>query len=75
MAAKPAPPAALEPDHDHDHDPWETIAALLRREIPERMGLMEHFWPHIQANAWGAQGLPEDADLTGHFDLNLKSVL
>ena len=32
----------------------EIIKTLLRREIPERVGLNEGFWPCIVENAWGA---------------------
>lgn len=50
-----------------------TIASLLRREIPERMGLNEHFWPHIIENAWGAQGVT-DGDFVRRFDLDYEGV-
>jgi hypothetical protein len=33
------------------------IRELLAKRIPERVGLNEHFWPHIIDNAWGAQGI------------------
>ncbi len=37
----------------------EIMKALLAKEIPERAGLNEHFWPHIIENAWGEQGITE----------------
>lgn len=53
----------------------DVISALLsHRELPERMGLHEHFWPHIRENAWTAQGMPEGADFGDHFDLDLRCV-
>ena len=30
----------------------EIIKALLSRQIPERVGLNEHFWPFINENGW-----------------------
>ncbi len=38
----------------------DTIKTLLAKEIPERVGLNESFWPHIVENAWGAQGIEEE---------------
>lgn len=53
----------------------ETIAALLTHgDLPARMGLNEHFWPHIVDNAWGAQGLEADCDMVSRFDLDLRCV-
>lgn len=51
-----------------------TIAALLRREIPDRMGINEHFWPYLFENAWHGQGLPKDADVVKFFDLDIACV-
>lgn len=52
------------------------IAALLGHgELPERMGLNEHFWPHIGENSWHAQGLPVGDDVVGRFDLDLRCAL
>ena len=52
----------------------ETIKALLAKEIPDRVGLHEHFWPYIIPNSWGAQGIEENCDFVSRFDLDLRSV-
>lgn len=52
----------------------DIIDALLRRqELPERMGIHEHFWPHICENAWDEQGY-DGGDFTDEFDLDLVCV-
>lgn len=55
-------------------DSRQVIAALLRREIPVRMGLNESFWPFICENAWAAQGVPAKTDFVQRFDLDLACV-
>lgn len=48
----------------------ERAAALLRREVPDRMGIFEHFWPETLPS-WVEQGYPEGqmpADFFG-FDM------
>jgi len=52
----------------------EIIRALLRKEVPSRMGLFEHFWPFIRENAWTAQGMPTNVDFEEYFDLDLESA-
>ena len=52
----------------------DIIKTLLTKEIPERAGLAEHFWPHIIENSWGAQGVPEDTDFTLRFDLDFRRI-
>lgn len=52
----------------------EIIRSLLNKEIPERMGLNESFWPHIVENSWGEQGIGAGADFVGEFDLDVRSV-
>lgn len=52
----------------------ETIKTLLAKEIPERVGLNEHFWPHIVDNAWGEQGIENNTDFDEHFNLDVKSL-
>lgn len=52
----------------------ETIRTLLDHRLPERVGLNEHFWPHIIENSWGAEGLT-DGDFVRRFDLDYESVL
>lgn len=36
------------------------IKTLLAKQLPERAGLNEAFWPHIIPNAWQAQGIEPD---------------
>ncbi len=50
------------------------ISELLHHRIPERVGLNEHFWPHLLENGWTAQGLA-DGDFVRQFDLDYESVL
>lgn len=49
----------------------EVIASLLSRELPDRIGLNESFWPHIMDNGWAEQ-LPADTSFVKHFDLDLQ---
>lgn len=51
----------------------EVIRTLLDKRIPDRLGLNEHFWPHIVENSWGAQGVG-DEDFVRRFDLDLRSL-
>ncbi|MBL7076393.1 MAG: hypothetical protein ISS31_02875 [Kiritimatiellae bacterium] len=52
----------------------EIIAALLAKEIPERVGLHEHFWQHIIENAWQDQGVEPGTDFESHFNLDLQNI-
>ncbi|MBT3193140.1 MAG: hypothetical protein HN341_11350 [Verrucomicrobia bacterium] len=52
----------------------EIIKALLAKEIPERVGLNESFWPHIIENAWGEQGIEPGTDFGERFNLDLRSI-
>ena len=52
----------------------EIIKTLLRREIPERVGLNESFWPYIVENAWGEQGIAPGTDFIERFGLDMRSV-
>lgn len=52
----------------------DVIRSLLAKEIPDRIGLHEHFWPHILENAWTAQGVPGDVDWVQRYDLDLRSL-
>ena len=56
------------------NDSRAVIAALLRKQIPERMGVNEHFWPFIRENAWAAQGMPDQVSFEEYFDLDLASA-
>ncbi len=52
----------------------EIIATLLKKQLPERMGLHEHFWPHIIENSWKDQGIAEGTDFGTRFDLDIRNV-
>jgi len=51
----------------------EIIAALLRREIPERMGIYEHYWGET-VPAWQKQGFPENAKVEDYFGYDIQGV-
>jgi len=51
----------------------DIMTALLKREIPERMGIYEHYWPET-IPSWREQGFPEDADPGTFFDYDLRGV-
>ncbi len=53
----------------------EVIQTLLAKQIPERMGLNESFWPFIVENAWGAQGIGPGTDFVSRFNLDLRSLV
>ena len=46
----------------------ERVAALLSHQIPDQMGLFEHFWPETTEKFWPAQGFPAGADTSYCFD-------
>jgi len=52
----------------------EIIKALLARQIPERVGLNEHFWPYLIENAWQKQGIAPETDFVKQFDLDIRSI-
>ena len=52
----------------------DIIKSLLAKELPERMGLNESFWPYIIENTWGAQGVAAGTDFTARFNLDLRNV-
>jgi uroporphyrinogen decarboxylase len=54
--------------------PREIITTLLNREIPERVGVNEHFWPFLIENAWADQGIEPGSDLVERFDLDVANV-
>lgn len=37
----------------------ERVATLLRREVADRMGLYEHFWPETLRDYWPKEGYPQ----------------
>jgi uroporphyrinogen decarboxylase len=52
----------------------EVIKTLLNKQLPDRVGLNEHFWPHIVENSWGEQGMALQTDFIERFDLDLRSI-
>ena len=52
----------------------EIIKTLLSKQIPERVGLNEHFWPHLIENSWQEQGIAPDTDFIQRFNLDIRSV-
>jgi len=51
----------------------EIIAALLKRQIPERMGIFEHYWGET-VPMWQKQGFPENTILEDYFGYDLAGV-
>lgn len=51
----------------------ERMIALLNRELPDRMGLFEHFWPET-VPLWKTQGFPEDATPEIYFDYDMRGA-
>ena len=51
----------------------ERMTLILRKEIPDRMGLYEHFWGETIPE-WQKQGLPKDADPGVYFDYDMINV-
>ncbi len=52
----------------------DIIKTLLAKELPERVGLDEHFWPFIVKNAWERQGIPQKTDFVSRFNLDIRSI-
>jgi len=52
----------------------ERVATLLNREIPDQMGVFEHFWFETLGDYWSAQGYPRDADPAVYFDYDMAPV-
>jgi len=52
----------------------EIIKTLLAKQIPERVGLNEHFWPHLIENAWEKQGIAPDTDFGKRFNLDIRGI-
>jgi uroporphyrinogen-III decarboxylase len=51
------------------------IKTLLNKQLPERVGLNESFWPFIVENAWEAQGIAAGTDFVRRFNLDLPIIL
>ena len=52
----------------------EIIKSLLAKQIPDRMGLHEHFWPYICENAWEQQGIAAGTDFGNRFNLDIRNI-
>jgi hypothetical protein len=52
----------------------EIIKTLLAKQLPERVGLNESFWPFIVENAWQKQGIAPGTDFVRRFNLDLRSI-
>ena len=52
----------------------EIIRTLLAKQIPERVGIFEQFWPFICENAWAEQGVPADTDFVARFNLDIQQA-
>ncbi len=50
----------------------ERVQTLLRKEIPDRMGLYEHFWGETLRDYWPNQGYPKDANPEEYFDYDIQ---
>jgi len=49
----------------------ERVTTLLKREIPDRMGLYEHFWPETLRDFWPGQGYTKDEKPEYYFDYDI----
>jgi len=49
----------------------ERVKLLLNREIPDRMGLYESFWPETIKDYWIKQGYPEGENSSHYFDYDI----
>ncbi|OIN98039.1 hypothetical protein AUJ66_01705 [Candidatus Desantisbacteria bacterium CG1_02_38_46] len=49
----------------------ERVKVLLNKEIPDKMGIYEHFWPETIRDNWINQGFPEDKVPESLFDYDL----
>ncbi len=52
----------------------EIVSALLNKQIPERMGCYEHWWPETLRDYWPEQGYPKDANPDVHFGYDMTEV-
>lgn len=49
----------------------ERVKILLEKQIPDRMGLYEHFWPETLKEYWPEQGYPVNAESARYFGFDL----
>lgn len=47
---------------------------MLDKQIPDRIGLFEHFWPETLRECWPKQGYPEDTGPAEFFDYDLRGA-
>ena len=52
----------------------ETIKTLLDKDLPDRIGLNEQFWPFLLENAWEEQGVSLETDMVEYFDLDIRNI-
>jgi len=52
----------------------DVIKTLLNKQLPDRVGLNESFWPFIMDNAWAAQGVPANCDFIARYNLDIRGV-
>ncbi len=50
----------------------ERTFKLLRRELPDRMGLFDHYWPETIPDYWAKQGYPVDTPPEAYFGYDLR---
>ncbi|MHB1458994.1 MAG: hypothetical protein ACYC0V_18950, partial [Armatimonadota bacterium] len=49
----------------------EVIKTLLDKQIPDRMGLYEHYWPETLRDYWPEQGYPKDQSPETYFGYDI----
>ncbi|MGV7223365.1 MAG: uroporphyrinogen decarboxylase family protein [Nitrospinales bacterium] len=49
----------------------DRIRMILDKQIPDRIGAFEHFWPETLADEWLSQGYPEGANPYKYFDYDI----
>ncbi|HEY3397187.1 MAG TPA: uroporphyrinogen decarboxylase family protein [Armatimonadota bacterium] len=52
----------------------ERVQMLLRRELPDHMGLYEHMWPETIPQCWVNEGYPEGQPPEEVFDYDLRGA-
>jgi len=52
----------------------EIITSLLAKEISERLGFHESFWPFLFENHWHAEGYPQGVSPEEHFNLDIQGI-
>lgn len=52
----------------------ERITMLLKREIPDQMGIYEHYWGETLRDYWPEQGYPKGESPETHFDYDIQGA-